>query len=556
MSEQIPDLWARLAQEAESTPCAQVVLPRDPVSRRITLKEKLAGAYLNGFLPSLLAMVVGCLLGLAQRPTVAPGMVDHGVLLFASGVILVLPLAWLTRGLWSVQRATAPRQLALTVLGCGLATVLMVVPLAGFSALNYSVPGTRRLVVMIQDLYQGFLTPQALLICLAAAAALGWGSRRMRRSVPWVELRGSSFVFTFAAWLVLCSPWIALAGCALTQGRIAPSARWSFETLYAPPLKTTYENDPWRMMAKELAKEDPAFSTYSKLPPRWSAATVRQTETRAVQLLVGASQDRYVWNRFQNCHGLLRRAQDLKDPLEFAWLTIEDAIFDGGYYIWPEHVMGALHDIVFPTYCGDTLTEQQLALQLDRLDLVTGKIKPAREEFRQRFLDALHRHLLENDERGHRPLKAFGFELPFSPERTLVEIRARQIVYPWMELESQLDFSTYQSLGRSVSKVKAQFPGESYPEKALARLTRDAARNCAALLYRSPLQAARVLLLLRLHKLAAGTYPASLQELPLPEGMSLEGFEYQGGGAEASLTTPRFDIDRDEGWGARAWKLR
>lgn len=268
MSESQQDLWAQLARQAadEAKP-VEVVLPREPLARRTTLQEKLAITYFSGFVPAFLTLLFGCLLALFQSPVEFPELKNHGALLLASGALVVLPLAWLTQGLWTVQQASSGRSLLLASLSCGLGMVLMVLPIAGFVNSHLKPMDVRMLVALLQDLYQAFLSPVSLLAAVLVGVLWWRAAVRGRRQLPWLEWAGTLAGWRVLSWLVLGSPWLALVGCALLQGHIAPSAQDFLPRLYLASPITPREASPWGALVAQLGGGPKLPETEGRLRP-------------------------------------------------------------------------------------------------------------------------------------------------------------------------------------------------------------------------------------------------------------------------------------------------
>ena len=537
--EKLGDLWANLGQEVENlTEEGKVCLPREPVTRRVSLREKLAGAYLSGFLPALTALFAGALVATVVRESILPQAADLAQGLPVLGLILALPLAWLTASLWSVGRASVGRYLLLAILAGGVGQLAMIAPFAGI-AMNFPRGISLELTAqMLQRLYESYLSPAPVLTYGLLAVVLLAVSTKLRRNVPWVELgKPASLARTAVAALIVVSPWLFLAGCALTQGRIAPAAGWAYDSIYLHR-ETPTSAKAWDALKEHLQSVDPEyFSNYQKRVPSWSQQTVRQAEVQAHQLLARPT-EQSGYARHKVLQGLLSRNEALAKPLDFALATVQSDILLKNNN-WRGGDITAFATVVLPNLSQQPMSKVQLLSRREQIKTLRTKMRAPEQEFEQSMLETLRQYLVDYREDVPGPLTAFGMELPFGPERMLAEVRLRQLIYPWMELKKELDFSSLQSLERSLGANLAEHSSGvlKHDEDILEHSLQSASFYCDSLVLAPYFQTAELVIALRLHKIESGAYPETLEKLGqrLPS-LEPKNWSYQAKNGQATLT--------------------
>lgn len=519
-NDSLGDLWSGMVQEAESLEeNRKVALPRQPVTRRVSLREKLAAAYLSGFLPALLAIWSGVLIASARCATISPGSADLAWGLLVTGLVLAYPLAALTSSIWSVGRHTPLRYLTLAFLGAGVGQVSMTLPYYWAATL---LPRQLSLARITQRLFESFLSFQALALCVAVGMVLLLACTKLRRSLPWVELgRPASAARVGLAGVLVLSPLLLLGGLALAQGRIAPRAEWAYRAmLEEQPNPSKPYSDEWKGILDRLEAEDPQyFRPGSRTPSAWSRTTHQQAEKRAMEVLTGDA-SRGGWVQHEVMRALLRRPQDLAHPFDLAYAVMEHRLSDP--LESQSSTVEAMVHAVLPSLANSSLSRSELDLQLEKLSALESRLKEPRAELEEQMLHSLRWSLDLRADDLPPPLKAFGLELPFGPERLLFEYRLRQIVYPWMELREKLDFGSPQRFERSLALELPQHRTVAleYDVDALEAAVNSANQRCDSLRVRPLFASARTLIALRQFKLERGAYPASLSELG--EGLAVD----------------------------------
>lgn len=548
------DLWRDLQSAAETSPePSRVQLPRQPVQRRLSLKEKLIAATLDGYVPALLALTAGAAAVTAQRVTIMADTELFGPGLFLTLLLLLLPLAALTRGLWAADRAGVFRYLCLTFLAVGLSYQSSALTLAGFSELYLNKMTLRSFATLLQNLYEALLTPGPMVFAAVVALMLYAGIRQVRRGAPWIEMRPAATAVQLLAILMLLTPWLLLAGCALSRGHLAPEG--AYEEMNQAPTDNS-SAAPWADLLKSLESQSKGGYISSEAIRGWSVKTVREAEAEALRLLPSCSNEQDRWHiHYRICSDLLRRSEVMQDPLELSWRLLERASFDKGDGIESSQLLSAFHRGLYPSLCAEPFTRPQLEHQLSRVSAIEGRLPEAREELDTTFR-SLARGIIGSATR--RPLrstmKAFGWTLPFSPEEALAEYYTGLVTGPWPEILESADLTSYDSLQRSLNLALGGRTSFSIygDDDALAEAVRLAGLRHSGLLLRTHLRAARLLISLRLYKLEHGAYPKSLDQLGLPED-ELRDASYSSKGRVATVTFAACR-NRAEGKG-ESWKL-
>jgi hypothetical protein len=556
--DKLGDLWAGLSQDAEgSDDGPKISLPRTPITRRISLREKMAAAYFGGFIPALLALCAGCLVAVADYQAILPqgASLLGGVLVL--GFVLSLPLAWLSASLWAVDHASMLRYLLLAWLAGGLGQVGMVLPYCAAASMFNQAVTLESSISYLQRLYESYLSFPPLLVYALVGAALLTLSNQLRRKWPWVELGAPpTLAKRGVAALVILAPLGCLGAGALAQGRIAPQAMWAYDTVFKtwPDPK---KDARWSSLLDELAAQDEKYFDHyideDTHVPTWSKATFRQVQARSKELL-----SRYPlargWERRRVVEALLRYHTDLDQPLEFAWLVLEASQKESrsesnnGWAGWHSDAHWALFSVVLPHLSEASLSPEQLSDDLERLvDLQASMISP-QEEVERSFLGSVGRYLsssYDSRRRAPRPMMVFGVEVPFGPEQVLAEVRLRQVVYPWLAIKDKLDWSSEKALVSSAisqaaqQKTKLQHRNENLFESKVNLVT----SNCHSLQLATPFDAARLIVALRLHKAETGAYPTNLAQISsrLPKGLDLAlwSLENQDGKTTLALAAAR-----------------
>ena len=546
------DLWREMEAAALTPAEKPITIPRQPILRRISLREKLIAATLNGYVPALLAVAAGSLAATSQRAVLMPSTAIFGVGLYVALVLLMLPLVVIMRGLWAAPKANLARYLFLAVLTMGLSYQASALTLAGFASQYLNPLNLRQFVSLIQDLTQAFLTPlpfvAAALLGLTLANIMG----PIRRGSPWIEMRPASTGLLFAGWLILLSPWLALTACALTSGRIAPEAQAEYLRFTTDQSVTRTRLDPgWRELRKELSNGD-MYDLSSQNIRSWTPATIRKAETKVLNLLGGGSiSDSSPGEEYQVGTALLERRESLREPAELGWRLLERAGTDDTSRIWPDDLACVFHKVLIPRFCDTPLSKVELEQELARVQRLEKGLPSAPDELEATFLKFCEGAFgYANGKTGARPLKAFGLELPFSPERSLTEYRTRLVIYPWRKIRDRLDFSSPDALHRSMNQElvgRSSFSTHHLKDDVLAESATEAVNRHTGLLFRAHLRAAQILLSLRLYKAEHGTYPQSLQQLQLSPAAKPDECVYDGKGNQVALKFPSCHNRREYG---------
>lgn len=534
------DLWSALEASAESPQELAIALPRQPVPRRATLREKLVGATLNGYVPAFFAVAVGGLMATAHNTLVRPETSLFVTGLYIALVLVLLPMILLMRGLWSAQVASPGRYLALMLLTTGLTYQASSVTFAGFASrylLPLDFPG---LVTLAQDQYQAFLTPVPLLAAALAAFAAWRGMLRTRRGLPWVEMRAARRANLWLAWMLLLSPWFGLLGCALVCGHLAPQD--AYQRLHQP-VGDSPASQGWRDL-NQLLNGERYLDGKAATILSWSPEKVRQVAATTLRVLGEMSSNEDESWRFNNVIGsLLERSQDLVDPMDFSWRLLEGNARNQNLTLGGQEVTGIFQKVVYPELCQAPYNSKELRQHLLRIEQIEAVLPTPKSELNEKFLRALKPALRSNyrTKEGPRPLQIMGWEAPFSPERALAEYQTRIAMAYWQATLDQLDFSSQRAMDRTLKRAEADLADTSIRTRregaaTLPKSVEEARYHHTGLLLRERLDGARLLLNLRLYKEAHGSYPNTLEQL----GMALpaENSDYSSDGKVARVKLP------------------
>jgi hypothetical protein len=530
------DLWSGLAGQAESwEPSRPISIPRQPVNRRSTLGEKLATAYLNGFLPALLALWGGVVMAGALSAQLLGGSVFQGmkVPLVALGMMLSLPLAWLTAGWWE-GRPSVLKYLGLGFLAAGVGQLSMVLPYSGYASLQPRGLSPARL---LQKLYESYLLWNSTLLAILVALLLFHGASKLRQGLPWLEF-GRSFSGGRMALgaLILLSPLLGLLGCALAVGRIAPQAAPAYEMIFKPNSARpddTSSRDAWKALYTRLERIDSDYFRNFRGQAGWDTATHQAVESEALRLLQ-VERGSGSWNQRAVLEALLRQPDRLARPLELAQASLRFALASPDE-VWGTTILCALRITYLPTLAGSSFSPTELEQQQQWLDQLQSSLPDPKQELEDQLASALRWQLQYQLEGGPQPLRAFGHELPFGPERLQAELRVRKVIYPWLAVKDRLDWSSQQALDRSLDRDLPPTMTLQTNQDALRGAIESARYRCYSLMLRPHLQAARTMLALHGYKLEHGHYPTSLEQLGEHGGVDPKIVSYQVVAGQARL---------------------
>ncbi len=508
MSEREPlrNLWEGLARESEvGERELTVVLPRAPLTRRQrSLKERLVGAYLSGFLPAYLALGLGASSAVCGISMEAPQVMAVWPGLLAAGWVTMVPAAWLIASLWSARVTTAWRYLLLGVAASGLGHLAMIVPFLCLQVLSRGGAGQDWSLAMAQALYQNFLTFGSVLAALLGSLALALGLRRSRHSTPWLEAAQRSWRRQLVSALALAFPLLLLMGFAGMHQTSLRDADASFRRLLQGGAYDQAHRKEWQKMVETLQASDPTFELFLSERNSWSLPTLRlaEREIRRLHSLDPKSGD---WTRHRVTMHLLKRAEALQQPELVAWQSVEFSL--ATRYSWGRTnlVDSAFEQVIFPRLSAAPLDKTQLQVEAEMIDQLVAMTTDPRDRFPSALYDYARMYLHGQRSEPFPPLRAFGTELPFSLPGVVIEWRAARLVAAWEELAPQLDWSSQRRLEGSLLQHLGSVRSVETDDGDLLELClRPTVASFQALRTRPLLNMASAMVLLRQYKLDHG----------------------------------------------------
>lgn len=538
-TEGLRGLWADLEQEVQETDETPLVaIPRSQVNRRATLGERLAGAFFSGFLPAFLVLTCGGMMAALEAPLLAERSLEGVAGLVAVVLILGLPLAWLLAPLLKTDRSTLPRMLLVCLLAGGILEVGMAIPIAGLKFLADKQLSPTTTAQLLQRSYELYLSAGSLAVFGLLAVLLTLSQTRLRRALPWVEMRRApALTRLLVAALVAASPLLMLAGLGAAQGRIAPDlVAWADSVREGARISPNvyHRYQPWSTLREELVKKDENyFAATDRRVPAWSADVSRAAEQKALQLFAQKIPAE-PWPCADVVNALLARPEQLEDPEKLAMGQLS-------MLLAARPTWGALHsrqtlDILLSRLATSPMTAEQMRAEMAEIEGLDALIPSDPESEFSRSLYEVY--ISENSrllERPGRRITALGFELPVSLPGLADEWEMGRNLETWSVQRPSLDYSGSAALEMSVDKA---FP--EHQNRDLNMYVKWAAGRVYSLQLRPYFQSARVILALRLFKLETGSYPTSLSSLQLPADFHSDSWDYQtlDGGQRAKLSRP------------------
>lgn len=563
--EKLDGLWGDLAKEAEE--CALVAdLPygKSHALRHFTPQEKLGMSYLKGFVPAWLLLMLGAFLGLlylnnSQAAGEAIGKLvetnafianDHhrlrqlmDPLLWELGgawrvvpllaAVLSVPLAWLLAPLWNILRAR-PVLYFLLPLVTVLVGQLAITPLISvYVFATKNVPVTFfGFIHVLQLLYQGYLNWWGPLLAILLGCTLFLCSYRARGKMPWLEVNRPKLARSFAASLVLGFPVLILVLCSFQGGPLLSRIHaWqaSFPQAQAFSVK---DEELWGELRGRLYDLKP-YDKEAVLNIK--AADIAPLEKTAHELL--ESHPRGGRNKVASLALFLRYAGLLNDPTPLCLELLESmprlaGSYDGGWDFLVVFNNSSLH------FATSSLSKAELEGSAFRIKAMRESLPTLQQGF-DAVVDRLLSSLIMEKAL---PLRAFGYELPFSLESFVLDFKKQRILKPYLDCRAELD---YKESGKLYAQLKSNGVARSFARDALSawannmRWERDkdeleeeynaALASTAELDKKDILDCLELILSLRLYKEQHGHYPAKLAELStsLSRDFPLESFSYR-----------------------------
>lgn len=552
------DLWGQLAESTEGeTSFPAIVLPKGALPRRQpSLRERLVGSYLSGFLPAYMAIGLGASLATSRASTVLfPEANSLRVGLLVCGWVLALPLAWASSSLWSVAQATVWRYAGLALLALGLGELVMTVPYAGARSLFPRSEGMQSWLEVAESLYETYLSSGSLGLGLATGAVLAFALLKVRRSSPWLEpAPAASRRRQSLALLLLMSPLLALvAALAWTTHRLS-QRNPDQQVPYSSYQMERKSDAPWEALLEELQSRDPQFKLYPTDKGRPLPTSLLKPLEQRVRKLHRADPAGGRWDKAGLMTNLLYQADRLENPRALAWDAAEYHLKTANWSVSHPSVQAPFSKVIFPGLAHDPMSRETLLAEIALIERLQQANADPKALFEKQILKSIGWYLNPREESAASGLVAFGVELPVSLPGLLRLYREKQALDAWNDLQLDLDWSSQRALDLSLlANLKDHRSFNHLDGDVLESACMRSAELFLGLRAKPVLDGARLMALLRLYKLDHGEYPANLEMLasksPLPEQVA-----YASHGSTASL---EFLDRRDLLAGVEAkWTLR
>ncbi len=541
------DLWAELAdtmagvaETSGSEMDAGVTFKnRTPVIRRIGLGEKLVAKVLTGFVPVLLLLGVAITLSLREWEPLGLGL----------GLLLAVPLAWLIAPLFQASRANLWTFVGCGVLAAGAMELTTVIPEAATEYLTAGHDlGRWQLIASLQIHLESFLTwshwATYAALGVLALAVVGTVGRRN----PWIDVPTPGRARAIAAWAVVLSPVLLVLWCGsvffLEQRE---TAQWIREYRdRRTPLPWSYRNDtPWASVYRNLP--DPPIQSMPMSPGLSARPSPQIQALEKVALTTWSSPDHAILTRGDSHQVqsilvyLLQNHTSLADPLKTAYAYLEFAFEYRPQSIDQESTL-VFSDVLLPRFAGK-LTPEQLPLWMARIEGLLSQCNQVKEDINIDIADQFQEILrdLTRPSSGvfidgaPRPLRAFGFELPYSPLSLTYYVEAERVLRPWLDVQERLDTE-------QLNHLFSEFPSEDHVDGyrdwfTAKHLYRQAIYRQYAPKLKPYLETAQLILALRQSKATTGYWPETLEAVSSDLSFPLknEAWSYQVEGKTAQL---------------------